>query len=76
MKLMRTTYSQKLASINRRLRNGDVTEIASRSGYSVPYTSQVLNGQFVNEGIVDTAYAVTMGRQTTAKALANVLSMA
>lgn len=37
-------------------RRGDVTAVASRTGYSVPYVSQVLNNQYQNTRILNAAY--------------------
>jgi hypothetical protein len=39
-----------------RKRRGDVTAVAARTGYSVPYVSQVLNNQYQNTRILNVAY--------------------
>jgi hypothetical protein len=52
----------KIASINSRKRTGDVTRVSSRTGYSVSHVSDVLNGHYVNERIINSAYDLTRGR--------------
>jgi hypothetical protein len=58
------TYIQKTASINKRLRTGDVTRIAETTGYSTPYVSQVLNGLYFNDRIINAGFDMTRGRIT------------
>jgi hypothetical protein len=52
----------KVASINSRRRNGDVTKVANRTGFSMSYVSDVLNGHYTNERIINNAYDMTRGR--------------
>jgi len=52
----------KVASINSRRRNGDVTKVADRTGFSTSYVSDVLNGHYTNERIINNAYDMTRGR--------------
>jgi len=56
------TYIQKVSKINRRLRRGDVVKVASATGYSPNYTSEVLSGKGFNTRIVNQAYDITRGR--------------
>lgn len=55
-------YTQKLAVINSRLRQGDVVNIANRTGFSASFTSEVIGGVYQNERIVNRAYDMTRGR--------------
>ena len=52
----------KVASINSRRRTGDVTKVADRTGFSMSYVSDVLNGHYTNERIINNAYDMTRGR--------------
>ena len=52
----------KIASINSRRRTGDVTRVSERTGYSTAHVSDVLNGHYVNEQIINSAYDMTRGR--------------
>jgi hypothetical protein len=56
------TYIQKMALVNRKLRNGDITTIASSINYSVTHVSDVLRGKQINERILNKAYDYTRGR--------------
>jgi len=53
----------KVASINSRRRTGDVTKVSNRTGFSTSYVSDVLNGNYTNERIVNSAYDMTRGRR-------------
>jgi hypothetical protein len=53
----------KVASINSRRRTGDVTKVADRTGFSTSYVSDVLNGNYSNERIVNAAYDMSRGRK-------------
>jgi hypothetical protein len=55
-------YTQKLAVINSRLRQGDVAQIADRTGFSPSFTSEVIGGIYQNARIVNRAYDMTRGR--------------
>jgi hypothetical protein len=57
------SYMQKLANYNQRKRNGDVTTLAERTGYSTTHVSDVLNGKYSNERIMNAAYDRGRGRQ-------------
>jgi hypothetical protein len=52
----------KIAVINSRRRTGDVTKVAGRTGFSTSYVSDVLNGHYTNERIINAAYDMTRGR--------------
>jgi hypothetical protein len=56
------TYIQKMSIINRKLRIGDVSTIASSTGYSSTHVSDVLSGKQFNNRIVNEAYDFTRGR--------------
>ena len=55
-------YTAKLAVINSRLRQGDVSEVATRIGFSPSFTSEVIGGIYRNDRIVNRAYDMTRGR--------------
>ena len=57
------SYAQKLAIINRRQRNGDVTEVAKRTDYSTTHVSDVLSGKEFNLRILNAAYDLLRGRK-------------
>jgi hypothetical protein len=57
------TVTQKLERISPRLRRGDITAIASKSGYDLSYVSRVLRGERgPNPTIVESAYAQVKNR--------------
>ena len=56
------TMLAKVASINSRRRTGDVTKVADRTGFSTSYVSDVLNGHYFNERIINAAYDMSRGR--------------
>jgi len=56
------SLTAKLACINSRRRNGDVTKVADRTGFSTSYVSDVLNGHYMNERIINAAYDMSRGR--------------
>lgn len=59
----RLCQSAKLVSINRRLRRGDVTIVAEKTGFTVGFVSSVLAGTFPNEKIVNYAFNRFRGRK-------------
>lgn len=59
----RLCQSAKLVSINRRLRRGDVTVVAEKTGFTVGFVSSVLAGTFPNEKIVNYAFNRFRGRK-------------
>jgi hypothetical protein len=68
-KYNKLTYLQKMSQINRRLRRGDITNIANEMGCSVAHVSDVVNGKQVNERIVNRAYDSTRGRMENSEKL-------
>jgi len=66
------SYIQKVSRINRKLRIGDVTNVATTTGYSTAHVSDVLSGKYFNDRIVNEAYDVTRGRISNAEKLATV----
>jgi hypothetical protein len=64
------SYTQKISRINRKLRVGDITNVAASTGYSTTHVSDVISGKYLNERIVNEAYDVTRGRMSNAKKLA------
>jgi len=57
------SYMQKIAIINSRRRIGDVTVVASRTGFGNSTVSEVLSGMYMNERIVNQAYDMTRKRK-------------
>lgn len=64
------SYTQKISRINRKLRVGDITNVALSTGYSTTHVSDVISGKYTNERIVNEAYDVTRGRISNAEKLA------
>lgn len=61
------TTAEKLVAISERLRRGDVTAIAQRTGFDVSYVSRVLNGKRnPSAAIVNDAYKAVRRRKVTA----------
>lgn len=65
------TYIQKAASINRRLRQGDITRIAEVTGYSTTHVSDVLAGKQFNDRIINKSFDLTRGRVSNPSKLAS-----
>lgn len=62
--MAKLTISQKLDKISPRLRRGDITAIASKSGYDQSHVSRVLRGvRGTNAKIVTTAYEQVKNRK-------------
>lgn len=60
------TVTQKLEKISTRIRRGDITVIAYRTGYDKSYVSRVLRGERgANEKIVEEAYAQVKNRKAS-----------
>jgi len=66
------SYIQKVSRINRKLRNGDITNVASTTGFSTTHVSDVITGKYFNERIVNEAYDVTRGRISNAVKLSSL----
>jgi hypothetical protein len=60
----RTTYSEKMNTISRFRRTGDVVKTSRQTGYSSSYVSQVFSGLYQNENIVNYAFKVANARRT------------
>lgn len=54
----------KIAVINSRKRMGDVSKVAMATGFSPNFVSEVLNGLYRNDRIVNKAFDMTRGRKT------------
>lgn len=65
------SYTQKVSRINRKLRNGDITNVAETTGFSTTHVSDVISGKYFNERIVNEAYDVTRGRVSNAVKLSS-----
>ena len=66
------TYIQKVSRINRKLRVGDVTNVAQATGYSTTHVSDVLSGKKFNDQILNSLYDKTRGRISNAEKLAKL----
>lgn len=56
------SYMQKVSRVNRKLRTGDVTNIATTTGFSTTHVSDVLSGKYFNAKILNEAFDTTRGR--------------
>jgi len=61
------TYIEKVSRINRKLRTGDITAVATATGYSTTHVSDVIAGKRFNDRIVNEAYDTTRGRMANTK---------
>lgn len=61
--------TQKLAAVNARLRHGDMSKIAKRTGFSSSTVSSVLEGRTENMRVLNTAYDITRGRKKNFKVI-------
>ena len=52
----------KMTVIKSRIRRGDVTKVANKTGYSISHVSRVLRGERNNKFILSTAYTMTYRR--------------
>jgi hypothetical protein len=68
------SYIQKVSRINRKLRNGDITNVAETTGFSTTHVSDVLSGKYFNEKIVNEAYDTTRGRISNAVKLSSLMA--
>jgi hypothetical protein len=68
------SYIQKVSRINRKLRNGDITNVAETTGFSTTHVSDVIAGKYFNEKIVNEAYDVTRGRISNAVKLSSLMA--
>ena len=68
------SYIQKVSRINRKLRNGDITNVAETTGFSTTHVSDVIAGKYFNDKIVNEAYDVTRGRISNAVKLSSLMA--
>lgn len=62
--MAKLTTAEKLERISPRLRRGDITAVASKTGYNTSHVSRVLRGERgANASIVETAYAQVKNRK-------------
>jgi len=66
------TYIQKVSRINRKLRTGDISKVATETGYSTTHVSDVVSGKYFNTAIVNKAYDMTRGRVSNANKLSSL----
>lgn len=66
------TYIQKVSRINRKLRTGDISKVASETGYSTTHVSDVVSGKHFNTNIINKAYDMTRGRISNANKLSSL----
>jgi hypothetical protein len=66
------TYIQKVSRINRKLRTGDITNVAETTGFSTTHVSDVISGKYFNDKIVNEAYDMTRGRLSNAVKLSSL----
>jgi hypothetical protein len=70
------TYIQKVSRVNRKLRTGDISKIASETGYSTTHVSDVVSGKYFNDTIVNRIYDLTRNRVSNAVKLSKMSSNA
>ena len=56
------TYIQKAVIANRRIRKGDISRVAERTGYSTTHVSDVMSGKEFNTRIMNEAFDMVRGR--------------
>jgi hypothetical protein len=61
------TYIQKVSRINRKLRTGDITTVATATGYSTTHVSDCASGKYFNDKIINSLYDLTRGRMANTK---------
>jgi hypothetical protein len=61
------TYIQKASRVNRKLRTGDISKIATETGYSTTHVSDVVSGKHFNESIMNRIYDLTRNRVSNTK---------
>lgn len=59
----RLTPVQKLVVVNQRLRHGDMSKVAKKTGFSSSTVSSVLEGRSENERVLNAAYDMTRNRK-------------
>jgi len=61
---MNLTEITKVAKFQQKRRRGDLTKLATESGYSVSHVSNVMNGRRFNSSITSAAYRMANRRLT------------
>lgn len=74
-----TTYKklqpvQKLIVVNSRLRHGDMSKVAKKTGFSSTKVSSVLEGRSDNDRILNVAYNLTRNRKKNFKVIKDLTS--
>jgi hypothetical protein len=64
---MNLTEITKVAKFQQKRRRGDLTKLATESGYSVSHVSNVMNGRRFNSSITSAAYRMANRRLTNAQ---------
>lgn len=67
------TYMQKVSRVNRNLRIGDITRIATETGFSSAHVSDVASGKYFNEQIVNSLYDLTRKRVSNPRRIQSLL---
>jgi hypothetical protein len=68
------SYIQKIASINRKLRAGDIPKLAESGAGTASHITNVISGRVYNEKITNKFYHMTRGRKTNSKVLSKISS--
>jgi len=61
------TYIQKAVIANRRIRKGDITHVANRTGYSLTHCSDVIAGKEFNERIMNACFDMVRSRKANSE---------
>jgi hypothetical protein len=61
--------AQKLATINSRLRHGDMSKLSKKTGFSSSLITSVIEGRTENERVLNVAYDMTRGRKKNAQVI-------
>jgi hypothetical protein len=65
---------QKLVVVNSRLRHGDMSKVAKKTGFSSSTVSSVLEGRTENERILNVAYDMTRNRKKNFQVIKDLTS--
>ena len=68
------TPVQKLVVVNSRLRHGDMSKVAKKTGFSSSTVSSVLEGRTENERVLNTAYDITRSRKKNFQVIKDLTS--
>ena len=72
MAFQKLTPVFKLVKVAQRRKRGDVTNVANQTGFTPSYVSRVLGGTRFNDTITNTAYRMTIRRETAQEKLSQV----